>query len=99
MDNWLWVGSNQWKDKNLLNNKLLNDFFPRTNIILKRVDGHAIMANQSAIESSNIPLDTIVEGGYIEKINGEITGLFIDNGMDLILKNILYLVRKQKRKH
>jgi len=89
---------NQWKDKNWPNNKLLNKFFPETNVILKRVDGHAVMANQSAIKSSNIPLDTIVRGGYIEKINGEITGLFIDNAMDLILNEIPLPNEEAKKK-
>ena len=35
---------NQWKDKNWPNNELLNKNFNNINVVLNRIDGHAIMA-------------------------------------------------------
>ena len=89
--NWL-VGygwdQNQWKDKNWPNNDLLNEHFKDLNIVLNRIDGHVIMANEMAIKTAKIALDTTIEGGYIEKIDKKITGLFVDNAMNLILEKI-----------
>lgn len=89
--NWL-IGygwdQNQWKDKNWPNNKLLNEHFKDLNIVLHRIDGHVIMANEMAIKTAEVALDTTIEGGYIEKIDEKITGLFVDNAMNLILEKI-----------
>lgn len=79
---------NQWKDKDWPNNDLLNENFKNINVVLNRIDGHAIMANNAAIESAKINPDTNIKGGYIEKIEGKMTGLFIDNAMELILSKI-----------
>lgn len=79
---------NQWHNKKWPNNELLNEEFKNKNIVLKRVDGHAIMVNQKAIETLNIKTDTLIDGGYIEVIDDKLTGLFIDNAMDLILNKI-----------
>ena len=46
------------------------------------------MANEMAIKTAEVALDTIIEGGYIEKIDEKITGLFVDNAMNLILEKI-----------
>ena len=82
---------NKWGEisyPNYLNNKKLNQLFPNQPVILSRIDGHAIMVNQKAIDIAKIPLDTIISGGRIEYINGDYTGIFIDNAMDLIFNKI-----------
>ena len=82
---------NKWKDiyyPNYLNNKKLNTLFPNQPVILSRIDGHAILVNQKAIELAKVNMDTVIKGGRIELINGEYTGIFIDNAMDLIFKQI-----------
>ena len=79
---------NQWEDKKWPNNEILNTHFPNTCVVLNRIDGHAIMANNKAITTAKIPMDTVVSGGYIEKIEDSFTGLFIDNAMDLISSKI-----------
>ena len=56
---------NQWKDKKWPNNDLLNENFKNLNVVLKRIDGHAIMANDVAIKSAKINSDTLIDGGYI----------------------------------
>ena len=89
---------NQWEDKNWPNNELLNKNFKNINVVLNRIDGHAIMVNETAISTAKVPLDTLVSGGYIEKINGEITGLFMDNAMELILEKIPEANEESKKK-
>ena len=99
--NWL-VGygwdQNQWEDKNWPNNELLNKNFNNLNVVLNRIDGHAIMVNETAIKTAKVSMDTVVSGGYIEKINGKVTGLFMDNAMSLILEKIPEANEEQKKK-
>ena len=89
---------NQWKDKNWPNNDLLNENFKNLSVVLKRIDGHAIMANDAAIKSAKINSDTLIDGGYIEKIEGKMTGLFVDNAMELILSKIPSPSEKTKKR-
>ena len=90
-DQWL-VGygwdQNKWKNKTWPNNNLLNENFKNTNVVIQRIDGHALLANEKAIYSSKINLDTIISGGHIEIINNNPTGIFIDNAMNLILNTV-----------
>lgn len=44
------------------------------------------MANQAALDLAGITLETSADGGAIEIKNGELTGILIDNPMDLIAK-------------
>ena len=46
--------------------------------MLTRVDLHAAVANQRALEMADITLETQIEGGIIEQKNGALTGLLID---------------------
>jgi hypothetical protein len=79
---------NDWKDKNFPNKKILDSLFPDCPVFLKRIDGHAALANQKAIDISGITNSTKINGGSIEIIDGKLTGIFIDNAMDLVEKNI-----------
>ena len=79
---------NDWKEKSFPDKKRLDSLFPNRPVFLKRIDGHAALANQKAIDIAGINLSTTVTGGSVEKVNGKLTGIFIDNAMDLIEKNI-----------
>lgn len=89
---------NNWENKNWPTNEELNSKFPNQPVIISRVDGHALMANSKAIEIANIPFDTTIEGGYIEKIEGKHTGLFIDKAMDLIYSKIPKILENEKKR-
>ena len=89
---------NRWENKNWPTNEKLNSIFPNQPIVLSRVDGHAIMVNHKAIEIANIPLDTSIDGGYIENIEGKYTGLFIDNAMDLVYSKMPEPTDDEKKK-
>jgi predicted amidohydrolase YtcJ len=75
---------NDWEIKEFPNNEKLNKLFPHTPIALRRIDGHALIANQAAIDLAKISKDTKYSGGEIEVKNGKLTGLFIDNPMELL---------------
>jgi hypothetical protein len=75
---------NDWEDKNFPNKNLLDALFPETPVALTRIDGHALLCNQAALDLANITKDTKVEGGEIVIENGELTGVLIDNPMRLV---------------
>ena len=87
---------NQWKDNSYPDNKALNIAFPNTPVVLRRVDGHAYLVNNKAIEMAMINENTKIEGGQIIRKKGKLTGLFIDNAMDLINGIIPEFSREQK---
>ena len=68
-------------------------------MVLGRIDGHAYLVNQEALEMSGINLQTEVEGGQIFKHNGKLTGLLVDNAMLLVQKIIQHSLKKAKPKH
>ncbi len=75
---------NDWEVKEFPNKSKLDKLFPNTPIAVRRIDGHALLANQAAIDLANVTIDTPFSGGEILKKNGKLTGIFIDNPMDLI---------------
>lgn len=73
-----------WVEKSSPNNIMLNAYFPDRPVIIKRVDGHAAIANSRALELAGINVNTKVDGGEIEVIGGRLTGLITDNAMSLV---------------
>lgn len=80
---------NDWKDKKYPNNEILNQKFPDRPIILKRVDGHAAICNQKALNLAGIDQNTKINGGEILVENGKLTGVLIDNAVDLVEKIVI----------
>jgi predicted amidohydrolase YtcJ len=75
---------NDWEEKNYPNKKLLDQLYPNIPVALTRIDGHAMLCNQAALDLAKITKDTKIEGGEIKKENGELTGILIDNPMELV---------------
>lgn len=75
---------NDWDNKEFPTNKELNKLFPHTPVALTRVDGHAMLVNQAAIDAAGITTATPVYGGEIVQENGVLTGILIDNPMELV---------------
>jgi predicted amidohydrolase YtcJ len=75
---------NDWEVKEFPNKDLLDVNFPNNPIALVRIDGHALIANEKAIQLANIKPGQTLEGGTVETSNGKLTGIFIDNAEDLI---------------
>jgi predicted amidohydrolase YtcJ len=75
---------NDWAVKDFPNKDLLDTNFPDNPMALVRIDGHALIANEKAIQLANVKPGQTLEGGTVETINGKLTGIFIDNAEDLI---------------
>lgn len=70
---------NRWPGKAYPTNEELNKLFPNKPVVITRVDGHASIANQKALELAGIAAGQTVVGGSIEVKNGKLTGVLIDN--------------------
>ncbi|MCB0409529.1 MAG: amidohydrolase [Flavobacteriales bacterium] len=79
---------NDWDIKEFPNKEKLDILFPNRPVFLRRVDGHAAIANQKALDIANIDLTTQINGGIIEKKNNQLTGILIDNAVDLVMNVI-----------
>ena len=79
---------NRWPGKTYPTNEVLNNLFPNKPVILTRVDGHASIANQKALDLAGIKAGQTVTGGSIEVKDGKLTGVLIDNGDDKVYAQI-----------
>lgn len=88
---WLYGRSwdqNDWPIKEFPNKEKLDQLFPNRPVYLKRIDGHAAIANQKALDIAGIDLNTKLNGGEVEQKNGKLTGVLIDNAMLLVEKHL-----------
>ncbi|MDH7913164.1 amidohydrolase [Winogradskyella sp. SYSU M77433] len=76
---------NDWEDKFFPNKNLLDKLYPNTPIALTRIDGHAILCNQAALDLGNVTVNTKVDGGEVVVENGQLTGVLIDNAENLVM--------------
>jgi predicted amidohydrolase YtcJ len=93
-DGWLlgrgW-DQNDWELKEFPSNEKLNELFPDRAVLLTRIDGHAAIANQKALELAGITLEKAkagMTGGEIAISNNRISGILIDNAIDLVSAKI-----------
>ena len=76
---------NNWEVKEFPNKALLDALYPDTPIVLTRIDGHAILANQAALDLGKVTVDSKVNGGEVVIENGELTGVLVDNAENLVM--------------
>lgn len=100
-DGWL-IGrgwdQNDWAVKEFPDNKLLNELFPDRPVFLTRVDGHAAVVNQKALDAAGVKAGYKLTGGDVEVKNGQLTGLLIDNAVDLVSAKIPTPTEEQFKK-
>lgn len=77
---------NKWPGKKFPTNEELNRLFPEIPVILTRVDGHAVLANQAACKKAGL-LPPYPAGEAIMQ-DGYATGVFLEGTADRI-KNII----------
>jgi predicted amidohydrolase YtcJ len=75
---------NDWDKKEFPTKEALDKLFPNNPVILSRVDGHAAIVNSAAIALSGIKPGDKIEGGEMETRNGALTGILVDNAVDLV---------------
>jgi hypothetical protein len=76
---------NDWDKKTFPNKTKLDELFPNTPIALTRIDGHAILVNQAALDLGKVTNESKVEGGEVVVENGQLTGVLIDNAESLVM--------------
>jgi len=74
----------EWKDKKFPTKELLDKHFPDKPVFLTRIDGHCAIANSVALKMAKIDSKTKINGGVIEIVNFQPTGLLIDNAKELV---------------
>lgn len=88
---------NDWPDKEFPTKDLLDQRFPNTPVLLARVDGHAAIVNQKAIDLSGIKAGQTLVGGELQVKNGQLTGILIDNAVGLVYSKIPEAANKERQ--
>jgi len=100
-DRWL-IGrgwdQNDWDLKVFPTKELLDKAFPNKPVFLTRIDGHAAVVNSKAIELAKISSASKVNGGDVEVMDGQLTGILVDNAMGLVRRVIPQASETDKRK-
>lgn len=90
-DGWL-IGNgwdqNDWDNKAFPTNEKLTALFPDRPVFLNRIDGHAAIANQKALDDAGIKGGQKLVGGDMLIQNGKLTGVLIDNAVALVERKI-----------
>ncbi len=97
---------NDWAVKKFPSNKKLNELFPDRPVLLSRIDGHAAIANQKALDIAGIKAGDRLTGGEIEvkqwkekkSFTSKLTGILIDNAFNLVLSKIPSATEQQLNK-
>ena len=79
---------NDWELKEFPTNELLTNRFQNNPVLITRVDGHAAVANDFAIQKAGITATTKLTGGDVILKNGKPTGVLIDKAMGLVRRYI-----------
>lgn len=79
---------NDWPVKTFPTKEKLDSLFPDRPVLLTRVDGHAAIANQKALDAAGIQPGQTITGGEVVVQNGKLTGLLVDNAVDLVSAKI-----------
>lgn len=92
---------NRWPSKQFPTKEPLDAAIPDHPVWLKRIDGHAGVANTAAMRAAGVTRDTPdLDGGRILRdANGEPTGVFIDAAQDLVeskIPPVSFALRKER---
>lgn len=79
---------NAWPGKYFPDNRALDSLFPRRPVLLRRIDGHAAIANTVALQLAGIRAGQQIQGGVIGSTNGRLNGLLIDNAVALVTRHM-----------
>jgi predicted amidohydrolase YtcJ len=75
---------NDWEIKKFPLNLKLNKNFENKIVVLERIDGHAYIVNDYALELAGIDENTMVRGGLVLLKNNKPTGVLIDAPMSMV---------------
>ncbi len=75
---------NKFPGKQFPTNETLSSLFPDKPVSLERVDGHALLVNDKALQLAGVKPGQVLTGGSVETKNGRLTGILIDNATGLV---------------
>jgi predicted amidohydrolase YtcJ len=75
---------NDWQVQEFPTKDKLDEIFPDKPVCLVRIDGHAVLVNSKALELAHINENTKVAGGEVQLKNGKLTGILVDNAVDIV---------------
>lgn len=75
---------NDWEVKEFPTKEILDQLFPNIPVVLERIDGHAYLVNQKALDLAGIDENTTMAGGAVVIKDNKPTGVLIDTPMALI---------------
>lgn len=75
---------NDWEIKEFPDKLKLDLAYPNTPVILERIDGHAYLVNQKALDIAGIDINTKSTNGTVLSKKGKLTGVLIDGPMSII---------------
>jgi predicted amidohydrolase YtcJ len=80
---------NDWPGQHFPTKDTLDALFPNVPVLITRVDGHAALVNQKALDLAGVTARTPISGGVIGRdAQGRLTGLLVDNAVKLVAGKI-----------
>ncbi|MDX2432664.1 MAG: amidohydrolase, partial [Bacteroides sp.] len=88
-----WITGRGWDQndcevKEFPDRTMLDEHFPDTPILLRRIDGHAAWANTKALELAGLTADSKLDGGTVVLKDGLPSGILVDNAIGLVSSEI-----------
>jgi len=77
---------NDWEVQEFPTKEKLDSLFPDTPVAMRRVDGHAMLINQKALDMAGVTEATKVPGGEVILKDGKPTGVLVDTPMKMVDK-------------
>lgn len=87
-----------WENKSFPENSALNTMFPDIPVVLYRIDGHAAIVNNKALEMAGIKDTDTIQGGEFMRENGVLTGVLIDNAIVKVVAQLPMDTPEKKEK-
>ncbi len=88
---------NDWPNQQFPTKQKLDELFPDRPVLLTRIDGHAAIANQKALDAAKITKAYPITGGDIVEKEGKPTGMLIDNAISLVSSKIPDITKERMK--
>jgi len=79
---------NLWSDKKFPDKTELDLLYPSRPVMLIRIDGHAVLANQEALNRAGIFKSHRFRSGEVEMVDGRLSGILTENAADLMRSTV-----------
>ncbi len=83
LDGWGW-DQNMWSSKEMPNRLQLDSLFPTMPVVLRRIDGHALLLNEAAMKEYGLLIDGMPTSELLEVKEGWVTGILNENAQNLV---------------